>query len=142
MRLAPWEYLFLSFSAHNFPDLFTPVWVASLLLLGATGALYVVRTRQVRHHPPFLDLYEWLLWTGIIYFGLLLTYSVFVFDFIFVAITIPVGVGIFLWIRFVRFPPLLGAYAQKLAKQRYWSRSKYAHPEATIRPKRGKRRRG
>ena len=39
------------------------------------------------------------------------------------------------WVRFVRFPPLFEAYEQKLAKQRYFTRSKFAHPESTIRPK-------
>jgi hypothetical protein len=40
-----------------------------------------------------------------------------------------------LWIRFIRFPPLLDAYEHRLAKQRYFTRSKFAHPESTIRPK-------
>ena len=48
-------------------------------------------------------------------------------------VTIPIGVGILLWIRFVRFPPLLAAYEKKLAKARYYSKQKFAHPEATIR---------
>jgi hypothetical protein len=42
---------------------------------------------------------------------------------------------IFVWIRFFRFPPVLSQYEQKLARQRYLSRQKYAHPEATIRSK-------
>ena len=45
--------------------------------------LYNVRTRALRHHPPYLELYEWLLWTGIILFGLLLVFCLFVWDFIF-----------------------------------------------------------
>ena len=65
MLLPPWEYLFLSFNSSNFHDLFHPTWIAvarscsSLLLV-----MYAVRTRQLRHHPPYLELYEWLLWTG------------------------------------------------------------------------------
>ena len=45
------------------------------------------------------------------------------------------GSAILLWIRFVRFPPLFEAYARKLARERYFTRSKFAHPEATIRSK-------
>jgi len=131
----PWEYLFQSFSAAHFADLFYPVVLASLVLLVALCVLYAVRTRQLRHHAPYLDLYEWLLWTGIISFGLLLIFSVFVWDFIFVLATVISAAVIFVWIRFVRFPPLLSQYEQKLARQRYLSRQKYAHPEATIRSK-------
>ena len=147
MKLLPWQYLFLPFNARNFHDLFYPTWVGALALLSILIILYNVRTRQLRNHPPYLELYEWLLWTGVITFGLLLTYSVFVFDFLFVVVTIAIGVGVFLWIRLIHFPPMLAAYEQKLARQRYFSRLKYAHPESTIRtrptvrPNRRRRRR-
>jgi small-conductance mechanosensitive channel len=135
VTLLPWEYLFQSFSAAHFHDLFYPIAIGSLILLIALCAMYWVRTRQLRHHPPFLDLYEWLLWTGIITFGLLLIFAIFVWDFLFVLVTVITAVALFIWIRFVHFPPLLAIYEQKLARQRYLSRQKYAHPEATIRSK-------
>ncbi len=141
MALAPWEYLFVAFNSANFPDLFHPTWIASLVLLIALVILYNLRTRQLRHHPPYLELYEWLLWTGVISFFLLLTYSLFVFDFLFVIVTELIMVGVFLWVRFVHFPPILAAYERQLARQRYVSRRTYARPESTIRPKPVRRRR-
>jgi hypothetical protein len=84
-------------------------------------------------------MYEWILWAGVIFFFLILTYALFHFDFIFVIATIPVGIGVLLWIRFVRFPPILAAYEAQLARARYYSKRKFAHPEATIRPKRAAR---
>ena len=140
MTLWPWEYLFKSFDSHNFADLFYPTWIAALVLLVGVVILYNVRTRQLHRHPPYLDLYEWLLWTGVVVFGLLLIFAVFVFDFIFVLITLVGGLALMVWIRFVRFPPLLAAYEQKLAKARYLSRLRYSKPEATIRSKPKKRR--
>jgi hypothetical protein len=135
VKLPPWEYLFLPFNSRNFHDLFYPTWVGSLVLLVVVVILYNVRTRQLRGHPPYQDLYEWLLWTGVIMFGLLLVYSVFVFDFLFVIITIPAGLAVFVWVRFIHFPPILAAYEAKLARQRYFTRLKFAHPESTIRSK-------
>ena len=135
MTRLPWEYVFQSFSAAHFADLFYPIVLASLVMLVALCVLYAVRTRQLRHHAPFLDLYEWLLWTGIIAFGLLLIFAIFVWDFFFVLTTVITASAVFIWIRFVRFPPILAMYEQKLARQRYLSRQKYAHPEATIRVK-------
>ena len=139
MKLLPWEYLFLPFRSVNFPDLFQPVWMASLILLIALIVLYNVRTRQLHRHPPYLDLYEWLLWTGIITFSLLLVESVFVFDFFLVLTTIVIGLGVLVWVRFRRFPPIMASYEHRLARQRYFSRSKFARPEATIRPKAARR---
>jgi hypothetical protein len=52
VTLAPWEYLFVSFSSHNFPDLFYPVWIAALVLLVVLVVLYNVRTRRLHRHPP------------------------------------------------------------------------------------------
>jgi len=52
-----------------------------------------------------------------------------------------VGLGVFAWIRFIRFPPILQAYERQLAKQRYFDRRRFSHPETTIRSKASKRRR-
>jgi hypothetical protein len=135
VTLPPWEYLFLKFSGDTLPDLFRAVWVSSLILLVALVILYNVRTRALRHHPPYLEMYEWLLWTGLIVFSLLLVFSLFVFSFIFVLVTMIGGAGLMVWIRFFRFPPIFEAYGRKLARERYFTRSRYAHPQATIRTK-------
>ncbi len=135
MKLPPWEYLFRPFSSRNFPDLFQPTWQAALVFLVVLVVLYNVRTRALHRHPPYLDLYEWLLWTGLITFSLLLVGAIFVFDFFLVLTFAIVGLGVMVWVRFRRFPPMLEGYQHRLARQRYFSRSKYARPEATIRPK-------
>jgi hypothetical protein len=139
VTLFPLDYLFTPFNARNFPDLFDPIWVASLVLFVVLVVLYNVRTRRLHRHPPYLDLWEWLLWTGIITFSLLLIGSVFVFAFILILLFIVIGIGTLVWIRFRRFPPILAGYEHRLARQRYFSRSKFARPEATIRTKGARR---
>ena len=140
MTLAPWEYLFHAFNAFNFPDLFWPTVYASIAALIATVVLYNVRTRQLHRHRPYLDLWEWLLWTGLITFSLLLVGAVFVFDFFLVLGTALAGVATLVWVRFRRFPPILSAYERQLARQRYLSRQRVSDPEATIRRRGGGRR--
>lgn len=135
MPRPPWEYLFQSFSQHNFPDLYMPTLVAAILLLGVLLIVYNVRTRQLHRHRPYLEMYEWLLWTGIVLFLLLVVYWIFTFDWIIVLATEVVGLGAFIWIRFFRFPPYFRAYERQLAKQRYFSRQRFSHPESTIRSK-------
>ena len=135
MRLAPWEYLFTRFSVHTFPDLYNPLWISSLVLLVVLIALYNVRTKALHRHAPYLDLWEWLLWTGISLFGLLLVAAVFNFYLIVLLVILFSGLAVMVWVRFIRFPPMFELYEQKMAKQRYFTRSKFAHPESTIRPK-------
>ena len=140
MTLAPWDYLFLSFNHRNFPDLFHPTWIASLVLLVVLGVLYTTRTKALRRHPPYLEMWEWLWWTGLITFSLLIIESLFVFDLFLVLITELVGIGTLVWIRFRRFPPMLAAHEQRLARERYFSKQKFTDPEATIRRRGGSRR--
>ncbi|HXG39976.1 MAG TPA: hypothetical protein VNJ28_03455 [Candidatus Limnocylindrales bacterium] len=138
MRLAPWEYLFTGFNSVNFPDLFHPTWVLSLVFLVALVVLYQVRTRQLRRHGPYLEMYERLLWTGLATFSMLIVCALFVLDFLFVLATQVVGLGLLAWFRFVRYPPLFEAYAHQLARERYFSQRRFAHPEATIRQRAGR----
>jgi hypothetical protein len=140
VTLAPWEYLFRSFSSGNFADLFHPTWIAALVLLVVLFVLYNRRTKALHRHQPYLDLWEWLWWTGLITFSLLLIESVFIFSFILVLATEIIGIGTLLWIRFVKFPPILRAHEQRLARQRYFTKQKFAEPEATIRRRTASRR--
>ena len=135
MRLLPWEYLFTRFGSHTFPDIYTATWVLTIVLLVALVILYNARTRALHRHAPYLDMYEWLLWSGISLFSLILVAAVFNFYLIVLLVILLTGLAVMVWIRFVRFPPMFEVYEQKLAKQRYFPRSKFAHPESTVRPK-------
>jgi hypothetical protein len=135
----PWDYLFLSFNHANFPDLFTATWVSALALLVILAVLYNFRTRALHRHPPFLEMWEWIWWAGLITFSLILVESLFVFDLFLVLLTEAIGLATLVWIRFWRFPPILDAYQARLAKERYFSKQKFSDPEATIKRRGGRR---
>lgn len=141
MQRWPWEYLFESFDSTNFPDLYMPILVISIVLLIATVVLYNVRTRQLHRHAIYVQMYEWILWTNVVFFSLLIIYWIFRFDFLLVLGTIIAGCAVLVWIRFVHFPPYFAAYGRQLAKSRYYSRERFARPETTIRTKSSRRRR-
>ena len=141
MTLPPWSYLFESFNSANFQDIFHPTWIAAVVLLAVLLVLYIVRTRALHKHQPYVDLWEWLWWTGLITFSLLIIESLFVFDYFLVLLTQVIGLGTMVWIRFIRFPPVLRAHEQRLARERYFTKQKFADPEATIRRRGGRRQR-
>ncbi len=140
MTHAPWDYFFRPFNSIEFPDLLNPLWILALVLLVVQIVLYNVRARQLRRHEPLVALQEWLLWTGVITFSLLLIEAVFAWYFLFVLITVLAGLAIYVWVRFVRFPPVIAQYNEYLRRSRFFSQAKYKHPEATIRPSRRRRR--
>ena len=140
MTLLPWEYLWLPFTKTNFPDLFDQIWIASLALLVALVVLYSLRTKALHRHRLYTDMWEWLFWTGIITFTMLVIGAIFRFDLAVVVVTAVGGLSIFAWVRFRRYPPLFEAYEHQLARQRYLARARSSKPEATIRAKTQKRR--
>jgi hypothetical protein len=134
----PWNNistLLIGFNSLNFPAIFERTWQLSLALLVAGIIFYNFQGRRMHAYSVFLDLNEWLMWTTVGVFALILMYSVFGFDFIFVLPTMVGGAVLFLWIRFWHFPPLIRAYEERLARQRYFQRSRTSHPETTIRTK-------
>jgi hypothetical protein len=134
----PWnqlDQLLIGFNSINFPALWAPTWQLSLTLLVLGIIFYNFQGRRLRAYSVFLDLNEWLMWTTIGVFSLLLMFCIFGFDFIFVLPTMVGGAALFLWIRFWHFPPMIRAYEERLARQRYFQRSKTSHPSETIRAK-------
>jgi len=116
------------------------------VLLIVAVVLYNVQTRRLHRHPPLANREEWLLWTAICVFGLLIIECVFAFYAFFVAATLLVGIPTFIWIVFFRFPPIIEAYNAQLRRARFFSQSRYKAAESTIRtrkaaPARSKRRR-
>ena len=142
MKHLPWDYFFVAFSKDLFPDLFDPIWMASLVMLVVLIALYTLRTRALHRHRLYLDMWEWLFWTGLITFFLVIVGAIFRFDFIVILIILVAGLGTLAYARFRRYPPLFEAYEHQLARQRYLARARSAKPEATIRTKRPSGRRG
>jgi Na+-transporting methylmalonyl-CoA/oxaloacetate decarboxylase gamma subunit len=128
----------------GFPDIFHPIWIAAAVMLVLTVVLYNVRVRQLHRHEPLRSMQEWLLWTGLVTFGLVIVGTVFRFYFLFVLLFIVIGLAAFVWIRFIHFPPYIEAYNEQLRRARFFSQSKYKAAESTVRVKRnrgGRRRR-
>jgi hypothetical protein len=138
----PWEYFWIGFNKDNFPDIFDPIWMGSGILLIILITLYVLRTRALHRHRLYLDMWEWLFWTGLITFFLLIVGAIFQFDFAVILVIMATGLGVLAWARFRKYPPLFDAYEHQLARQRYLARARASRPEATIRQKGGVRRRG
>ena len=142
MKKPFWEYFWEPFDKLTFPDLFDPIWISSLVLLVVLIVVYVLRTRALHRHRLYLDMWEWLFWSGLITFFLLVVGAVFKFDFAVILVIMLSGLGTMAWARFRRYPPLFEAYEHQLARQRYLARTRASRPEATIRSRTVRRRGG
>jgi hypothetical protein len=134
----PWNQLstlLVGFNQANFPAINMIVGEMSAVFLVISVIFYNFQSHRMRAYSVFLDLNEWLMWTSVGVYALLAMYFIFQFDFIFVLPTMVGGAILFIWIRFIHFPPLIRAYEERLARQRYFQRSKTSHPDTTIRSK-------
>src|SRR5215210_2304732 len=127
-----------TFDPETFSDLYWPITVGAVVFLIGTIVLYNVRSRQLHRHEPLRTLQEWLLWTGLATFGLILVGAVFRFYFLFVFLFIVIGIATFIWVRFFRFPPVIAAYNEQLRRARFFSEARYKQAEATVRTRRSK----
>ena len=55
----------------------------------------------------------------VIVYGLVLIEAIFHFWFVTVVATLVIGLGVFVWIRFVHFPPIIEAYDRQVRRARY-----------------------
>ena len=121
------------FNDANFRELFYPLTVAAAALLVVAIVFYNVQVRRYHRHPPLLALQEWLLWTALCVFGLLLIEAIFHFYFFVVLLTIVIGLATFVWVRFFYFPPQISVYNAQLRRARSLSQVKYRTADATLR---------
>ena len=85
---APLEPTREGFQPGQFRDVFYPISIAAFVLLIVAVILYNVQVRKLHKHPPLVALQEWLLWTAVCVFGLLLVEAIFKFWFLTVVATI------------------------------------------------------
>ena len=122
LTLLPWEYFWIGFNKFNFPDLFDPLWIGSGVLLLVLVALYSP-TRALHRHRRYLDMWEWLFWTGLI--TLLPAHRGVGFQFDFAVIMVILASGLASWPgRASDAPAAVRAYEHQLARQRYLARAR------------------
>jgi Na+-transporting methylmalonyl-CoA/oxaloacetate decarboxylase gamma subunit len=126
------------FNEDHFSELFLLIWVAAAIGLIVTVVLYNVRSRQLHRHEPLRTMQEWLLWTGMTTFGLILVGALFHFYFLFILIFIVTGITAFIWVRFYRFPPYIQAYNEQLRRARFFSQARHKQAESTVRTRRSR----
>src|SRR6187551_100367 len=57
------------FTPANFPDLFTWVWVAGIVIAIGAIVVYSVAQRRYRRYPVILELHEWVFWPIVVTWG-------------------------------------------------------------------------
>jgi hypothetical protein len=107
------------FTPATYPDLFTLMWLAGLII--AIGAIFVynLAQRRYRRYPELLALHEWVFWPIIVTWGIIPLLVVIGVPFILQLIIVLSGMGLAAHAVFVRFPPRITAANDEIRRRRY-----------------------
>jgi hypothetical protein len=129
------------FTPTSFPDLFTLMWVAGLVI--ATGAIvvYTMAQRRYRRYPVILELHEWVFWPIVIGWGVIpLLVVIGVPLFLLLGIVVP-AMAIALYATFIRFPPRIAAANDEIRRRRFVPPPKRSEAQRSKPTPAGRRRR-
>lgn len=111
--------LFDTLDTFNFPDLFTLLWVAALVILVGAIAIYNTAQRRYRRYPTILALHEWVFWSIVATWGIVPLLVIIHVPLLLVLLLVIPGMAVAAWATFVKFPPLIAEANDGIRRQRY-----------------------
>ena len=107
------------FTPATFPDLFTLMWVAGIVIAIGAIVVYNIAQRQYRRYPEILSLHEWIFWPIIVTWGIIPLLVVIGVPLLIQLVIIFTGMGIAIYAVFVRFPPRIAAANDEIRRQKF-----------------------
>jgi hypothetical protein len=103
----------------NFPDLFTLLWIVSLVIIVGAIAVYNLAQRRYRRYPAILTLHEWVFWSIIVTWGIVPLLVIIHVPMLLVLLVVLPGMAIAAWAAFIRFPPIIAAANDEIRRRRF-----------------------
>lgn len=107
------------FTPSTYPDLFTLMWVAGILISIGAIVVYNVAGRRYRRYPELLALHEWIFWPIIVTWGVIPLLVVIGVPFILQLLIVLTGMGFAAHATFVRFPARIAAANDEIRRRRF-----------------------
>ena len=107
------------FNPETFPDLFTLMWVAGIVIALGAIVVYNLAQRRYRRYPELLALHEWIFWPIIVTWGIIPLLVVIGVPLILQLVIVLAGMGLAAHAAFVRFPPRIAAANDEIRRRRY-----------------------
>ncbi len=112
-------FLFDPLTPITYPDLFTLMWVAGLLILVGSVVVYNLAQSRYRRYPAILSLHEWIFWPIAIGWGITpLLVVIHVPLLLLLLIQVP-AMAIAVYAVFFRFPPIIATANDEIRRRRY-----------------------
>jgi hypothetical protein len=135
------ELLFDPFTPVNYPDLFTLMWVAGVVV--GIGAIFVYNAaqRRYRRYPEILALHEWVFWSIIVTWGIVPLLGVIHVPLLMLLLLLLPGLAVAVWATFIRFPQRIAAANDEIRRRRFVPPPRRTEPQRAKPTPAGRRRR-
>ncbi|MGI8658783.1 MAG: hypothetical protein ACR2K4_08490 [Candidatus Limnocylindria bacterium] len=107
------------FTPATYPDLFTYMWVAGILIAIGSIVVYNLAGRRYRRYPELLALHEWVFWPVIITWGVIPLLVVIGVPLILQLIIVLTGMGFAAHAVFIRFPARIAGANAEIRRRKY-----------------------
>ncbi|MEO6579400.1 MAG: hypothetical protein ABIO99_10960 [Candidatus Limnocylindria bacterium] len=107
------------FTTATYPDLFTYMWVAGILVAIGSIVVYNLAGRRYRRYPELLALHEWVFWPIIISWGVIPLLVVIGVPLVLQLIIVLTGMGFAAHAVFIRFPPRIANANAEIRRRKY-----------------------
>jgi|SRR6187402_1724080 hypothetical protein len=107
------------FTPTNFPDLFTWMWVAGIVIAVGAIVVYSLAQRRYRRYPVILELHEWVFWPIVVTWGIVPLLTVIGVPLILLLPMVIAGMGIAAYAVFLRYPPRIAAANDEIRRQKF-----------------------
>jgi hypothetical protein len=107
------------FTPLAYPDLFTLMWIAGLVILVGSILVYNAAQVQYRRYPALLALHEWLFWSIAVTWGITPLLVVIHVPLLLILIVVIPGMAVAAWAKFIKFPPIIAVANDEIRRRRF-----------------------
>ncbi len=112
-------FLFDPLTPITYPDLFTLMWVAGLLILVGSVVVYNLAQARYRRYPAILALHEWIFWPIAIGWGITPLLVVIHVPLLLLLLILVPAMAAAAYATFIRFPPIIATANDEIRRRRY-----------------------
>jgi hypothetical protein len=129
------------FTTATYPDLFTLMWVAGIVIAIGAIVVYNLAQRRYRRYPEILALHEWVFWPIVVTWGVIPLLAVIGVPLILQLVIVLAGMAMAAHATFVRFPDRIAQANDEIRRRRYVPPPRRSEPQRAKPTPAGRRRR-
>jgi hypothetical protein len=107
------------FTPALFPDMFTWMWIAGVVIFLGAIVVYNIAQRRYRRYPELLALHEWVFWPIVVTWGMVPLLAVIGVPLLIMMPIVLIGMGVAVYAVFFKFPRRIAAANDEIRRKKF-----------------------